>query len=79
MIYNIDEKGITVDYRPPYIVASRDHPAQAVTSGKGTTVTLIGAGSASGSAIPPYFVFPGQRMNPDLMKDANTWCKWYSI
>jgi len=60
MIYNIDEKGITVDHRPRYIVASRDHPAQAVTSGKGKTVTLIGAGSASGSAIPPYFVFPGK-------------------
>jgi len=71
MIYNIDEKRITVDHRSRYIVGSRDHPAQAVTSGKGKTVTLIGAGSASGSAIPPYFVFPGKRMNSDSMKDAS--------
>ena len=32
------------------------------------TVTVIGAGNALGSQIPPYFIFPGQRMLPDLME-----------
>jgi hypothetical protein len=71
LIYNIDEKGISVEHKPPYIVASADYCAQAVTSGKGKTVTIIGAGSASGMAIPPYFIFPGKRMNADLLKGAS--------
>ena len=71
LIYNVDEKGVTVEHKPPYIVASTEYPAQAVTSGKGKTVTILGAGSASGSAIPPYFVFPGKRMNPDLLRDGS--------
>lgn len=71
LIFNVDEKGLSVDHRPPYIVASADHSAQAVTSGKGKTVTVLGCGSASGMAIPPYFIFPGKRMNQDLLKGAS--------
>ena len=32
------------------------------------TVTVIGAGNAVGSQVPPFFIFPGQRMMPELMK-----------
>ncbi|XP_052258629.1 uncharacterized protein LOC127863270 [Dreissena polymorpha] len=71
LLYNIDEKGVSIDHKPPYIVASSNYPAQAVTSGKGKTVTIIGAGSASGTAVPPFFVFPGKRMNSDLWKGAS--------
>lgn len=31
-------------------------------------MTVIGAVNALGSAIPPFFVFPGQRMLPELME-----------
>jgi hypothetical protein len=71
LIYNVDEKGVSILHKPPHIVAGTNHPAQAVTSGKGDTVTIIGAGSASGSAIPPYFVFPGKKMNYDLLKGSS--------
>ena len=71
LIYNVDEKGVTIDHKPPFIVAGSDFPAQAVTSGKGKTVTIIGASSASGSAVPAYFVFPGKRMNLDLLNGAS--------
>ena len=60
LIYNIDEKGVSIGLKPPFIVAGSGHPTQAVTSGKGKTVTIIGAGSASGAAVPAYFVFPGK-------------------
>ena len=70
LIYNIDEKGVSIEHKPPFIVAGSGHPTQAVTSGKGKTVTIIGAGSASGAAVPAYFVFPGKRMNFDLLKGA---------
>ena len=30
--------------------------------------TEIGAGIAVGSHVPPFFIFPGQRMMPEIMK-----------
>ena len=71
LVYNIDEKGVSVEHKPPFIVAASAYQAQAVTSGKGQTVTIIGAGSASGAAVPPYFVFKGKRMNTDLLQGAS--------
>ena len=35
------------------------------------TVTILGCGSASGVAIPPFFVFPGKRRNSDLLYGSN--------
>ncbi|XP_045178154.2 uncharacterized protein LOC123538252 [Mercenaria mercenaria] len=66
LIFNIDEKGISLDHKPPHIVHVHANPP-AVTTGKSKTVTVFGCGSASGVAIPPYFVFAGKRMNPDLL------------
>ena len=66
-IYNIDEKGINTEYRPQSVVAERGYQPQTVMGGRTKTVTVIGAGNAIGCQIPPFFVFPGQRMMPDLM------------
>ncbi|XP_045195071.2 uncharacterized protein LOC123550708 [Mercenaria mercenaria] len=71
LIFNIDEKGLTIDHKPPYVVGSSTSTVQAVTSGKGQTVTMIGCGSASGVSIPPFFVFQGKRMNSDLLNGAS--------
>ncbi|XP_045197427.2 uncharacterized protein LOC123552106 [Mercenaria mercenaria] len=70
LIFNVDEKGVSVNHKLPGIVGGVDICPQAVTSGKGNTITILGCGSASGVAIPPFFVFPGKRMNPDLMKGS---------
>ncbi|KAJ8318761.1 hypothetical protein KUTeg_003852 [Tegillarca granosa] len=43
---------------------------QAVVTGKSKTVTVIGAGNAIGNQVPPFFVFPGQRMMPELLDGA---------
>ncbi|WAR19656.1 hypothetical protein MAR_001494 [Mya arenaria] len=51
-----------VQLKSPHIVANVEHPAQAVSSGKGNTLTTIGAGSVIRSAIPSYFVIPGKRI-----------------
>lgn len=67
LIFNVDEKGISMDHKPPHIVHVTANPP-AVTSGKSKTITVLGCGSASGVAIPPYFVFHGKRMLPDLLK-----------
>ncbi|KAJ8297691.1 hypothetical protein KUTeg_024222 [Tegillarca granosa] len=68
LIFNIDESGFMTNNKPPFVVTSSEinFKPQAVTSPRSQTVTVIGAGSASGIAVPPYFVFPGARMMPDL-------------
>jgi DDE superfamily endonuclease/helix-turn-helix, Psq domain len=68
LIFNIDEKGITTEHKPPSIIGSASHCPPAVTSGRGKTVTLLGCISASGTSLPPFFVFPGKRMNERLLE-----------
>jgi hypothetical protein len=68
LIYNIDEKGINTEYKPPSVVSGKDCKAQVIMSERGKTVTIIGAGNAAGMQIPPYFVFPGVRMLDGLLE-----------
>ena len=70
-IYNVDEKGINSEHRPPNIVGGPNSKPQALISPKGTT-TVIAAGNANGMSIPPFFVFKGARFLPDLLKNAVT-------
>ncbi|XP_062582670.1 uncharacterized protein LOC134244417 [Saccostrea cucullata] len=70
LIYNVDEKGFTQNHTPPFVVCGNQFPPQAVTAGKSSTTTVIGCGSASGTAIPPFFIFAGKRMMPELMEGA---------
>ncbi|KAH3855479.1 hypothetical protein DPMN_098046 [Dreissena polymorpha] len=58
-IYNLDETGISPEHRPPNIIAPIKEKAQAVTSPRSATKTLIACASASGHHLPPYFVFKG--------------------
>lgn len=51
-IFNVDEKGITLNHAPLHVVSGTGDTPQAVT-GKFSTVTILGCGSASGVAIPP--------------------------
>lgn len=70
LIFNVDEKGLTSDHKPPSVVAGIDCTTSEVTSGRSSTTTVLGCGNASGFAIPPYFVFEGKRMIPELMNGA---------
>lgn len=69
-IFNIDETGITSDHAPPKIVCNKNTKAQAVTSPRSLTVTIIAAGNAIGNHIPPYFIFPGKRWMPAFLEGA---------
>ncbi|KAH3835739.1 hypothetical protein DPMN_109100 [Dreissena polymorpha] len=40
LIYNADEKGVTIDHKPPHVISSEDFKPQAVTSGKGQQLLL---------------------------------------
>ena len=79
LIFNVDEKGLTADHTPPFVVSSKEHHPLAVTSGKSKTTTLIGCGSASGNAIPPFLVFAGSRMLQDLMAGSHSRSRRYCL
>ena len=64
LIFNFDEKGTTSNL--PLLLEQ----INAVTAGRSKTTTILGCGSAGGVAIPPFFVFPGNRMLPELMDGA---------
>ncbi|XP_052097897.1 uncharacterized protein LOC127732747 [Mytilus californianus] len=70
LIFNIDEKGITLNHKPPNVVSGIECNTSSVTSGRSSTTTILGCGSASGFAVPPYFVFEGKRMMNELMNGA---------
>lgn len=70
-IYNVDEKGLLTNHKPPKIVTGAVYKAQAVTSGKSQTVTVIGGVNAMGNQVPPFFIFPGKRMLPELLEGAS--------
>ena len=58
-IYNIDETGATTVHRPDRIVASKGtKQVGTITSAKRVLVTVMVAVSASGTLVPPMFVFP---------------------
>ena len=67
-IYNVDEKGITQNHTPPYIVSASDSTPSVITSEKSCTTTILGCGNALGYQIPPYFVFAGARMRQELLE-----------
>lgn len=67
-IFNIDEKGINTDHRPSDVVGDKSTTIQSVTSGRSQTVTVIAGGNAMGTYIPPFFIFPGQRMREELFQ-----------
>ncbi|KAF5278025.1 hypothetical protein FQR65_LT15826 [Abscondita terminalis] len=59
-IYNIDETGITTVLSTPKVIAEsgRKQVGQIVSGERGQLVTFCGIISATGSTIPPAFVFP---------------------
>ncbi|CAG2211698.1 unnamed protein product [Mytilus edulis] len=61
LIFNVDEKGITLNHKPPNVVSGIECTTSSVTSGRSSTTTILGRGSASGFAVPPYFVFEGKK------------------
>ena len=71
LIYNADEKGMQTEHSPPNVVGDADFHPPAVTSGKGSTITIIGYGNAAGNSIPPYFIFPGMKMQNKWMEGCS--------
>lgn len=69
-LYNVDEKGLNMEHKPPKIVSSKYGKTPAVTASRVKNVTVIGCVNGISQQVPPYFVFPGQRMQPSLLEGA---------
>lgn len=71
-IWNADETGVTTVQRCPKIIAPKKlRQVGLVTSAeRGQTVTVLNAINALGNSIPPFFVFPRQKMNPAFLFGA---------
>ena len=72
-IYNVDETGMTtVQSRPSKIVAlrGRKQVGSLTSAERGVLVTTEICMSATGSFVPPLFVWPRVRMKPELMDGA---------
>lgn len=72
-IYNIDETGINSVPVPRKILAEKGKKqvGRIVSTERGFNVTAVCGISAAGSYIPPFFLFPRQRMNPLFMKGCS--------
>ena len=71
-IWNMDETGITTVQKPCKILATRGkrQVSKMTSAERGQLVTIVCAMNASGSYLPPTFIFPRARMSDLLMKGA---------
>ncbi|XP_065645523.1 uncharacterized protein LOC136075994 [Hydra vulgaris] len=71
-LWNMDETGITNVHKPGKIIATKGkRQVSKITSGeRGATVTVVCAMSASGTYVPPLFIFPRKRMTDRLAVGA---------
>jgi hypothetical protein len=71
-IFNVDETGISTVHHPSKVLGPKGQKqvGAATSWERGKTVTVCCAMSASGSYIPPFFIFPRQRMTALLERGA---------
>ncbi|XP_044765393.1 uncharacterized protein LOC123321724 [Coccinella septempunctata] len=68
-IWNTDETGISTVLQAPKVIAETGKRVvgQCVSAERGTLVTFCGVISATGSALPPMFVYPRVRMKDHFL------------
>jgi len=66
-IYNIDETGFPLEYKPPKVIAKKGikHPI-VVTSNEKSQITVLSCVQAAGSTIPPMVIFDCKVLKPEL-------------
>lgn len=69
-IFNIDETGITTEHSHPRIVCDKSTKPQDISSTRSAAITIIAGGNALGNYLPPYYIFPGKRWNPEFVNGS---------
>ena len=80
LIWNMDESGLQMDFKPPKIIAKRGpRHLQSRTSGKHETITIIAAVNAAGGLVPPHLIAKGKTIRSLLSfntTDAPSGSNW---
>ncbi|XP_065654605.1 uncharacterized protein LOC136081232 [Hydra vulgaris] len=72
LIWNMDESGLQMDFKPPKIIAKRGTKhLQSRTSGKRETITIIAAVNAAGGLVPPHLIAKGRDRPQILIVDGH--------
>ncbi|KPJ16902.1 hypothetical protein RR48_13758 [Papilio machaon] len=71
-IYNCDETGVSCVHKHQKVLAPKAirQVGKLTSAERGKNITVLFCMSANGHYIPPFFVFPRQRMNERLMMNA---------
>lgn len=71
-IYNCDETGVSCVHKHQKVIAPKAirQVGKLTSAERGKNITVLFCMSANGHFIPPFFVFPRQRMNERLMMNA---------
>lgn len=71
-IFNVDETGISTVQNPSKILAPKGQKqvGSVISWERGKNVTVVCAVSALGQFVPPMFIYPRARMNPQLTRDG---------
>ena len=76
-MYNLDETGITAVQKPGKVVSTTGKKQVGATTSqeRGELTTLCCAISATGTHIPPFYIFPKKKMNDNFLNGAPTRAK----
>ena len=67
-VYNMDETGVPLEPRPPKVIAAKGiKRIRYRASGQKSQITVIGCGSATGQALPPFIIFAAKQV-PHLLE-----------
>jgi hypothetical protein len=79
-IVNTDETGISTVMQAPKVICEKGKKqvSQCVSAERGTLVTFCGIVTATGSAIPPVYIFPRVRMKHHFLLGSVTGAKGYA-
>ena len=70
-IYNVDESSLTTVMKPVKVVCEKGQPvATQVTRERGDSMTFVGIINAVGQTVPPVFLIPRKKWNPDFMRNT---------
>lgn len=78
-IFNMDESGInTVQKKIPKVITIKGKKlvGKIVSAERAQTITLVCAMSATGSYVPPAFIFPRKRIKGYLLNNAPSGSIW---
>ena len=68
-IFNMDEKGVPFEPRPPKVIARKGQKKiRYRTSGQKAQTTVIGCGNAVGNILPPFIIFAAKQLNPGMIR-----------